>query len=101
MTTRLQAKPFNITVAQVYALTSDYDYEYIEDVYKKLQDIIDKVDKKDIVDHPGRLECQSWLRRTRQLGGFHRLCNDISNETGLRLVRFGKDQNFPRSRRGQ
>ena len=35
LTIRLRAKPFNITIVQVYAPTSDYDDEQIEEFYKQ------------------------------------------------------------------
>ncbi|KAH1170485.1 hypothetical protein KIL84_001470, partial [Mauremys mutica] len=46
---RLKAVPFNITLVQVYIPTTDYDDEQIEDFYNQLQDIVDKVHKKDIL----------------------------------------------------
>ena len=46
MTIRLRAAPFNITVIQVYAPTTDYEEEQVEDFYNKLQNTIDKVPKK-------------------------------------------------------
>lgn len=49
MTIRLRPNPFNITAVQVYAPTSAYDDEHIENFYKKLQDVIDKMDNKDIL----------------------------------------------------
>ena len=41
MTIRLRAAPFNITVIQVYAPTTDYEEEQVEDFYNKLQNTID------------------------------------------------------------
>ena len=46
---RLRAAPFNITVVQAYAPTSDYDDNDIEEFYDQLQNIIDQTPKKDIL----------------------------------------------------
>ena len=50
MTLRLRPNPFNITAVQVYAPTSAYDDEHVENFYQKLQDVTDKVDNKDNKD---------------------------------------------------
>ena len=50
---RLKAAPFIITIVQVYAPTTDYDDDQVKGFYDRLQEIIDKVDKKDI--RTGRL----------------------------------------------
>ena len=47
ITIRLRAKPLNITIIQVYAPTTDYDDEQIEQFYNQIQTVIDKVKKKD------------------------------------------------------
>ena len=44
---RLRATPFNITVVQVYAPTTDYDDDQVEEFYTQLQNIADQVDKND------------------------------------------------------
>ena len=50
ITIRLRAVLFNITVVQVYAPTSDYDDNEIEEVvYDQLRNIIDQIPKKDIL----------------------------------------------------
>ena len=38
---RLQGKPFNITVIQVYAPTSNAEEAEIEQIYEDLQDLLD------------------------------------------------------------
>ncbi len=45
---RLRSSPFNITIIQAYAPTSDYNDEEIENFYEQLQEITDKVHRKDI-----------------------------------------------------
>ena len=49
ITVRLWAVPFNITVVQAYAPTSDYDDNEIEEFYDQLQNVIDQTPKKDIL----------------------------------------------------
>ena len=45
---RLQDKPFNITVIQVYAPTSNADETEIERFYEDLQDLLERTLKKDV-----------------------------------------------------
>ena len=49
ITIRLRAVPFNITIVQAYAPTSDYDDNKIEEFYDQLQNVIDQTPKKDIL----------------------------------------------------
>ena len=42
----LQGKPFNITVIQVYALTSNAEEAEVEQFYKDLQDLLELTPKK-------------------------------------------------------
>ena len=46
---RLRAVPLNITIVQVYAQTSDYDDNEIEEFYDQLQNVIDETSKQDIL----------------------------------------------------
>ena len=48
ITIRLRAVPFNITIVQVYAPTSDNDNNEIEKFYGQPQNVIDQPPKKDI-----------------------------------------------------
>ena len=45
----LRAVPFNITIVQAYAPTSDYDDSKIEDFCDQLQNVIDQTPNKDIL----------------------------------------------------
>ena len=49
ITIRLRATPFNITIVQAYARTTDYDDEKIEGFYEQLQEVVDQIPKKDIL----------------------------------------------------
>ena len=44
-----QGKPFNITVIQVYAPTSNAKEADVEEVYEDLQDLLELTPKKDVL----------------------------------------------------
>ena len=44
-----QGKPFNITVIQVYALTSNAEEAEVEQFYEDLQDLLELTPKKDVL----------------------------------------------------
>ena len=44
-----QGKPFNITVIQVYALTSNAEKAEVEWFYEDLQDLLELTPKKDVL----------------------------------------------------
>ena len=44
-----QGKPFNITVIQVYTLTSNTEEAEVERFYEHLQDLLELIPKKDIL----------------------------------------------------
>ena len=46
---RFQGKPFNITVIQVYALTSNAEEAEAEQFYEDLQDLLELTRKKDVI----------------------------------------------------
>ena len=46
---RLQGKPFNITVIQVYALTSNAEETEVERFYEDQQDLLELTPKKDVL----------------------------------------------------
>ena len=46
---RFQGKPFNITVMQVYALSSNADKAEVERFYKDLQDLLELTPPKDVL----------------------------------------------------
>ena len=51
---RFQGKPFNKTVIQVYAPTSNAEEAEVEQFYEDLQDLLELTPKKDVL-------CLSWL----------------------------------------
>ena len=44
-----QGKPFNITVIQIYALTSNAEEAEVEQFYEDLQDLLELTPKKDVI----------------------------------------------------
>jgi len=46
---RVSAKPQNLIIIQVYASTSDYDDDQIEEFYEQLKNVISKTPKNDIL----------------------------------------------------
>ena len=46
---RFQCKPFNITVIQVYALTSNAEEAEVEQFYEDLQDLLELIPKNDVL----------------------------------------------------
>ena len=46
---RFQGKPFNITVLQIYAPTSNAEEAEVERFYEQLQDLLELTPKKDIL----------------------------------------------------
>ena len=64
-----QGKPINITVIQVYALTSNAEEAEIEWFYEDLQDLLEQMAIKRCPSHYRGLECKSrksratWINR--------------------------------------
>ena len=59
---RLQGKPFNITVIQVYAPTSNTEEAEVERFYEDLEDLLELTPPKDVLFIIG-LECKSRKSR--------------------------------------
>ena len=95
ITIRLKASPFNITIIQAYAPSTDYDDDGIEDIYDQLQEVIDQAPKKDIIVVQG-----DWKTKTGQDASKNwnwtcgQCCNPETNERGLRLLEFAVYNNL-------
>ena len=64
----LQGKPFNITVIQVYAPTSNAEETKVEQFHEDLQDLLEITPKKDILFILGRIsKVQGWAKTNRVL----------------------------------
>ena len=71
-----QGKPFNITVIQVYALTSNAEEAEVEQFYEDLQDLLELTPQKDVLfiidDWNAKVESQETLGVTGKFGlGVH------------------------------
>ena len=62
---RFQGKPFNITVIQVYAPTSNAEEAEVECFYEDLQNLLELTAKKDVLFIIGDLEYKSGKSRNR------------------------------------
>ena len=86
---RLSSTPFNITIIQAYAPTTDYNDDQVEEFYTQLQEIIDKVDKKDILIIQGDWNAKVGADALEDWSNFcGPSCNEKTNGRGLRLLEF-------------
>ena len=60
---RFQGKPFNITVIQAYAPTSNTEEAKVERFYEDLQDLLELTPQKRCPFHYRGLESKSWKSR--------------------------------------
>ena len=81
-----QGKPFNITVIQVYALTSKAEEAEVEQFYEDLQDLLELTPQKDVLfilgDWNAKVGSQEILGVTGKFG------LGVQNEAGQRLTEF-------------
>ena len=83
---RFQGKPFNITVIQVYAPTSNAEEAEVECFYEDLQDLLELTPKKRCLFHYRVMECKS--RKSRNTWSKGKFGLGIQNDSGQRLIRF-------------
>ena len=81
---RFQGKPFNITVIQVYAPTSNA--EEAERLYEDTQDLLELTPKKDVLFILGDWNAKVGSQETPGVTGKFGL--GIRNEAGQRLIKF-------------
>ena len=83
---RFQGKPFNITVIQAYAPTSNTDEAEVERFYEDLQDLLELTPKKDVLciirDWNAKVGSQEINGVTGKFG------LGVQNEAGQRLIDF-------------
>ena len=86
---RLQGKPFNITVIQVYAPTSNAEEAEVEQFYEDLQDLLELTPKKDVLfiirDWNAKLGSQETPGVTGKFGF------GMWNEAGQTLIELGQE----------
>ena len=92
---RLQGKPFNITVIQVYPPTSNAEEAEVEQFYEDLQDLLELTLKKDVLfiigDWNAKIGSQETPGVTVKFG------LGIRNEAGQRLIQFCQEKALVRA----
>ena len=89
---RFQGKPFNITVIQIYALTSNDEETEVERFYEDLQDLVELTPKKDVLFIIGDWNAKVGSQETPGVTGKFGL--GIRNEAGQRLIEFCKKMHW-------
>ena len=83
---RFQGKPFNITVIQVYAPTSNAEEAETEQFYEDLQDLLELTPKKDVLFIIGDRNAKVGRQEIPGVTGKFGL--GVQNEAGQRLTEF-------------
>ena len=86
---RFQGKPFNITVIQAYAPTSNAEKAEVERFYEDLLDLLELTPKKDVLFIIGGWTAKVGSQETPGVTG--KFGFGIRNETGQRLTEFCQD----------
>ena len=81
-----QGKPFNITVIQVYASTSNAEEAEFQWFYEDLQDFLELTPKKDVLFMIGGWNAKGGSQETPGITG--RFGLGMRNEAGQRLIEF-------------
>ena len=83
---RFQGKPFNITVIQVYALTTNAEEAEVEWFYEDLQDLLELTPKKDVFFIIGDWNAKVGSQEIPGVTGKFGL--GVQNEAGQKLTEF-------------
>ena len=81
-----QGKPFNITVMQAYAPTSNAEEAEVEWLYEDLKDLLELTTKKDVLFIIGDLNANAGSQETP--GGTGKFGLGVQNVAGQRLIDF-------------
>ena len=82
----LQGKPFNITVIQLYAPTTNAEVAEAERFYEDLQDLLELTPQKDVLFIIGDWNAKVGSQETSGVTG--KFVLGIQNEAGQRLIEF-------------
>ena len=82
----LQGKPFNMTVIQVYAPTSNAEEAEVEQFYEDLQDLVELTPTKDVLFIAGDWNVKVGSQEIPGVTGKFGL--GVQNEAGQRLIEF-------------
>ena len=83
---RFQGKPFNITVIQVYAPTSNAEEAEVERLYEDIQDLLELTPQKDVLFIIGDWNTKVGSQEIPGVTGKFGL--GVQNEAGQRLIEF-------------
>ena len=83
---RFQGKPFNITVIQLYAPTSNAEEAEVEQFYEDLQDLLELTSPKDVLFIIGEWNVKVGGQETPGVTGKFGL--GVQNEAGKKLIEF-------------
>ena len=86
MPVHFQGKPFNITVIQVYAPTSNTEEAEVEWFYEDLQDLLELTPKKGVLFIMGDWNVKVGSQEIHGITGKFGL--GVQNEAGQRLIEF-------------
>ena len=86
---QFQVKPFNITVIQVYAPSTNAEEAEAEWFYEDLQDLLELTPKKDVLFIIGNKNAKVESQETPGVTGKFSL--GVQNEAGQRLIKFCKE----------
>ena len=81
-----QGKPFNITIIQVYAPTSNAEEAEVKRFYEDLQDLLELTSKKDVLFIIGDWNAKAGSQETPGVTG--KFVLGVRNEAGQRLIEF-------------
>ena len=84
-----QGKPLNITVIQVYALTSNAEEAEVEQFFEDLQDLLELTPQKDALFIIGGWNAKVGSQETPEVTGIFSL--EVQNEAGQRLTEFSQE----------
>ena len=88
----LQGKPFNITVIQIYAPTSNAEEAEVEQFYEDLQDLLELLPKKDVLFIIGEWNAKVGSQETPAVTGKFGL--GMQNEVGQWPKSFAKKMHW-------
>ena len=81
-----QGKPFNITVIQVYAPTSNAEEAEVEQFYEDLQDLLELTPKIDVLFIIGNWNAKVGSHEMPEVTG--KFCLGVQHAAGQRLTEF-------------
>ena len=90
-----QGKPFNITVIQVYAPTSNAEEAEVKWFYENLQDLLELTPPKDVIFIIG--DCNTKVESQEMPGVTRKFGFGIQNEAEQRLIEFCQENALVRA----